>query len=277
MVEDRFGSRLRASWAQSRFLCVGLDPDPAQLAAVAPGADAHAAIVTFGRAIVDATADLAIAYKPNSAFYEQFGPEGMAALRDVIAHIHAAAPHAVVILDAKRGDIEHTNSAYAIALFDTYDADAVTIHPYLGRTAAEPFLSRSDRGVIVLCRTSNPGGGEFQDLRPGADPLYLQVAASVESHWNQPHGNCGLLVGATWPTEVAHVREAARSLPLLIAGIGRQGGDLRATIRAGLSTGGGIIVSASRSISHAGTGAGFADAARAAAIDLTGEIALAVN
>lgn len=280
MVNERFASRLERSWAQQRYLCVGLDPDPAQLGDTADSG-ARAAIIRFAREIVDATADLAIAYKPNIAFYEQFGPPGLAALREVIGHIHAVAPDAVVILDAKRGDIEHTNAAYASALFDYFDADAVTVQPYLGGEALAPFLARADRGVIVLCRTSNPGGAELQDLEVGGIPLYQHVARLVESAWNAANGNCGLLVGATWPAEIAQVRAAAPTLPLLIAGVGRQQGALAEAVRAGLRGdlvgGGGIIVSASRSITDVGLDpSGRPAAARAAALRLVEEIAAAL-
>jgi orotidine-5'-phosphate decarboxylase len=225
----------------------------------------------FTKAIVEATGDLVVAYKPNSAFYEQFGPPGMDALRDTIEHIHAVVPNAVVILDAKRGDIEHTNEAYATALFDVYDADAVTVQPYLGAEPLAPFMDRLDRGVIVLCRTSNPGGGEIQDLTVEAVPLYQHVASIVETSWNR-NSNCGLLVGATYPDEIRRVRVAAPSLPLLIAGVGRQHGALRDAVTAGATTTGSIIVSASRSVTHASVGRDFAEAARIATLALHDEV-----
>ena len=271
MDGNRFTDRLRAGWAASRFVCVGLDPDPAQVRAATGLAPSAESIVAFTRAIVDATCDLVLAYKPNSAFFEQFGPAGMHALRDTVAHIHEVAPDTVVILDAKRGDIEHTNQAYATALFDVYDADAVTVQPYLGAEPLTPFLDRLDRGVIVLCRTSNPGGGELQDLPVGGVPLYQHVAQLAETRWNR-NGNCGLLVGATYPPQIRQVRAAAPSLPLLIAGVGRQHGALRDAVTAGATTAGGVIVSASRSITHASTGPDFATAARDATLALHDEV-----
>jgi orotidine-5'-phosphate decarboxylase len=267
MNGNRFGDRLAASWAASRYVCAGLDPDLPQLRA-ATGAEVSAGTITrFTRAIVDATCDLVIAYKPNSAFYEQFGPAGMQALQDTIAHIHSAAPHAVVILDAKRGDVEHTNAAYATALFDIYDADAVTVSPYLGAVALAPYLDRLDRGVIVLCRTSNPGGGELQDLPVRGVPLYQHIATLAQASWNH-NGNCGLLVGATYPAELREVRARAPGLPLLIAGVGRQQGSLQAAVRAGATADGGILVSASRSVTHISPGADLAGAARSATLRL---------
>jgi orotidine-5'-phosphate decarboxylase len=242
-----------------------LDPDPEQVAATVGLGDPAKTVAAFTTAIVDATADLALAYKPNSAFYEQFGPAGMHALQTTIAHIHQVAPSAVVILDAKRGDIEHTNHAYARAVFDVYSADAVTVQPYLGGDALAPFVDRIDRGVIVLCRTSNPGGGEIQDLIIDGQPLYRHIAATVETTWNRD-GNCGLLVGATYPREIARVREAAPTLPLLIAGVGRQQGALADAVRAGVVDRAGVIISSSRSIIDASMGPDFATAARDAAI-----------
>lgn len=265
MDHNHFGDRLTAGWAASRFLCVGLDPDPEQVAATVGLGDPAKAVAAFTTAVVEATVDLALAYKPNSAFYEQFGPAGMDALLATIAHIHQVAPSAVVILDAKRGDIEHTNHAYARAMFDVYGADAVTVHPYLGGDALAPFIDRIDRGVIVLCRTSNPGGGEVQDLTVDGQPLYRHIASTVETTWNR-NGNCGLLVGATYPREIALVRESAPTLPLLIAGVGRQQGALADAIRAGAVNRTGVIVSSSRSITDAATGPKFAAAARDAAL-----------
>jgi orotidine-5'-phosphate decarboxylase len=275
MDRNRFLDRLASGWAASRFACVGLDPDPEQVAMTVGLTNPAVDILSFTAAIVDATADLALAYKPNSAFYEQFGPRGMVALQSTIAHIHAVAPDAVVILDAKRGDIEHTNEAYARSLFDVYDADAVTVQPYLGGDALAPFFDRLDRGVIVLCRTSNPGGGEIQDLSAGEQPLYRHIAATAESTWSR-NRNCGLLVGATYPREIALVRQSAPTLPLLIAGVGKQAGALADAVRAGAVDRAAVIVSSSRSITHAASGPGFADAARQATLRLHQEILAAL-
>ena len=267
MDGNRFTDRLAAGWSAGRYVCVGLDPDRAQLLATTRSGGLADRIAQFGQAIVDATGDLVVAYKPNSAFYEQFGPPGMRALQDLIGYIHRVAPGAVVILDAKRGDIEHTNEAYASALFDVYDADAVTVQPYLGGDALAPFFDRVDRGVIVLCRTSNLGGGELQDLPAGPAPLYQHIAELAGTSWNR-NGNCGLLVGATYPGELSQVRARAPSLPLLIAGVGRQQGAVREAVRAGRTADGGIIVSSSRAVTHASSGPDFAAAARQATITL---------
>jgi orotidine-5'-phosphate decarboxylase len=289
MDGDRFGAKLERAWGDSRFVCVGLDPDPDQVEATVGGlgSDVAGAVFGFTRAIVDATGDLVAAYKPNSAFYEQFGPPGMVALQRTIAHIHEVAPEAVVILDAKRGDIEHTNEAYARAIFDVYDADAVTAQPYLGGAALSAFLDYADRGVIVLCRTSNPDGGELQDLEvslgggePGR-PLYLDVAARAERAWNG-RGNCALVVGATYPGEIVEIRRMAPTLPFLIAGAGRQQGAVGEAVKAAVMAGEGpdgragprgFVISASRSVTHAASGPGLAEAARKATLALAGEVA----
>jgi orotidine-5'-phosphate decarboxylase len=173
-----------------------------------------------------------------------------------------------VLLDAKRGDMANTSRLYARALFDTCDADAVTVQPYQGEEALTPFLERAERGVFILCRTSNPGAVEMQDLDVGGVPLYLVLARRVAEHWNA-RGNCGLVVGATWPAELAAIRAAAPELPILLPGIGAQGGDLAASVRAGRDARGqGLLVSASRSVLYASDGADFAQAARAEALRL---------
>jgi orotidine-5'-phosphate decarboxylase len=279
---ETFNERLRRRWQEARtLLCVGLDGEiermPAQFRrGLAPGetngADEHerrieAALTEYHIAIVEATADLVCAYKPNSAFYEQHGPAGLRALLAIIAYIQKKYPEIPVLLDAKRGDIDSTSQAYARALFDVYGADAVTAQPYLGYDALEPFLSRADRGVFVLCRTSNPGASELQNLTVSAEngeaePLYLCVARRVATEWNA-HGNCGLVVGATYPDELRQIRDIAGDLPILAPGIGAQGGDLEATVRAGLdSARQGLLLSASRSILYASSGDDFASAAR---------------
>jgi orotidine-5'-phosphate decarboxylase len=233
----------------------------------AQGADVETALVTFNTAIVDATADLVCAYKPNAAFYERHGAAGWNALARTIAYIHSHYPDVPVLLDAKRGDIGSTAHAYADALFDTLGADAVTLHPYLGSDALQPFLRRADRGCFILAHTSNPGADEFQHLTLRTadgmeEPLYLAVARTVAQRWNA-NGNCGLVVGATYPEQLEVIRQAVGDLPLLIPGIGAQGGDLAAVMRVGLdSQGAGLLISASRSIIYASSGADFADAAR---------------
>jgi orotidine-5'-phosphate decarboxylase len=281
---ETFTERLRRRWQEARtLLCVGLDGEiermPEQFRrGLDPGepngnsADERqrrieAALTEYHTAIVEATADLVCAYKPNIAFYEQHGPAGLRALIAIIAYIQKKYPEIPVLLDAKRGDIGSTSQAYARALFDVYGADAVTAQPYLGYDALEPFLSRADRGVFILCRTSNPGASELQDLSVGitndeAEPLYLRVARQVAHEWNA-NGNCGLVVGATYPEELRHVRDIVGDLPILAPGVGAQGGDLEATVRAGVdSVGQGLLISVSRAILYASSGHDFASAAR---------------
>jgi orotidine-5'-phosphate decarboxylase len=286
-----FVERLRARWQTARtLLCIGLDGEMGRLPYSVragqtgmlaleeerEGSHVEGALVSFNQAIIDATADLVCVYKPNAAFYEVHGPAGLRALIRTIEYIHARYPEIPVILDAKRGDVSSTSRAYAEAAFDTIGADAVTLQPYLGRDALAPFLERADRGAFILCRTSNPGAGEIQDLRIGVDggeePLYVALARRIATAWNT-HGNCGLVVGATYPEELRRVREAAPDLPILVPGIGAQGGDLAGTIRAGLdSQGQGLIISASRSVLYSSTGPDFTNAARHEALRLWKEI-----
>jgi orotidine-5'-phosphate decarboxylase len=287
-----FLERLRARWTDRHtLLCVGLDPELERLPRSVRGGQtgmlaltserdhiqAEGALVAFNQAIVDATADLVCAFKPNVAFFEMYGPVGMRALVRTITYIHTVYPDVPVILDAKRGDIGSTSAAYARAVYDAYGADAVTLQPYLGRDAVSPLLERPERGVFVLCRTSNPGSGEFQDLQVrGADgasePLYLRVAEQVATHWNAL-GNCGLVVGATYPEELQAVRSRVGDLPILVPGVGAQGGDLEAVLRTGLdSHGQGLVISNSRSILYASSGLDFAQAARAEAQRVVGEM-----
>lgn len=281
---ESFFARVRRRWEAGKFLCVGLDPEIERVPAILrnTASDPLLALIEFTRRIIDATAEFACAFKPNSAFYEALGAEGSLALRGkIIAYIHEQHPDVPVILDAKRGDIGSTSAAYARATFDALDADAITLQPYLGAEALRPFLERADRGCFILCRTSNPGAGELQDLRVTtseagtagvSEPLYLYLARQVATTWNT-HGNCGLVVGATYPEELAAVRAAVGDLPILVPGIGAQGGDLAAVLRAGRdSRGQGLLISASRSILYASSGVDFADAARAEAQRLSDEI-----
>ena len=271
---------LEAQWDRGRFVSVGLDPVWDKLpGAIKAGVDgsrntASRAVVlaAFCRAIVDATADLACAYKPNAAFFEAFGAPGAEALSAVIRHIGTVAPEVPVIYDAKRGDIGSTNQGYADHAFDQLRADAITVHPYLGREALDPFLDRSDKGTIVLVRTSNPGGGEFQDLMVNGEPLYRVVARRVAEGWNA-NDNCAVVVGATYPDELAAVRRIVGTMPILIPGIGAQGGDLRRTVEAGRDVRGrGMIINSSRGIIYASQGDDFAEAARQDVIRLNREI-----
>jgi orotidine-5'-phosphate decarboxylase len=250
------------------LLCVGLDPEPSRLpVALREHADA---IFEFCRAIVDATADVVCCFKPQIAHFAAHRAED--ALERLIAYIHEAHPGIPVILDAKRGDIGSTAQHYATEAFDRYRADAVTANPYLGRDAVQPFLDRTDRGVILLCRTSNPGARDLQDLDVGGKPLYQHVAQLVARDWNG-NGNCALVVGATYPAELAAVRALIGEMPILVPGVGTQGGDIEAVIRNGKNShDAGLIISSSRAILYAGNGADFADAARAEAHKLRDEI-----
>ena len=275
-----FRDKLGARWDRGLFVSVGLDPvwDRLPVAVTgpagspAPPAARAAGMAEFCRAIVTATADLACAFKPNAAFFEAEGAAGLDALATVMRHIRDVAPDVPVIYDAKRGDIGSTNQGYADHAFDQLGADAVTVHPYLGRDSLAPFLARRDKGTIVLVRTSNPGGGEFQNLMVDGEPLYRAVARRVAEHWDANH-NCAVVVGATYPAELAAVRAIVGDMPILIPGVGAQGGDLRLTVEAGRDARGrGMIINASRSILYASEGDDFAEAARAETERLTAEI-----
>lgn len=245
-----------------------MDVDPTRLPAHLEGQTGDR-VLEFCRSIVRETAHLAAAYKPNAAFFEGLGREGPDILQQVIGEAHRLAPQVPIIVDAKRADIASSNDGSVSFVYDFLGADAVTVHPYLGHEAVRPFLDRAEKGVFVLCRTSNPGAGEFQDLQVAGRPLFLHVAAAVEKDWNY-NGNCGLVVGATYPEEMASVRRSVPHLPFLIPGIGAQGGDLEATVRASHIDGRlPAIINASRSIIYASDGEDYADAARTALEDLT--------
>ena len=264
-----FMQLLAQAWRRNDSLvCVGLDPEPARFPAHLR--DDPDAVFAFCRAIVDATADLACAFKPQIAHFAAL--ESERALERLVAHIHEAHPGVPVILDAKRGDIGSTAAHYASEAFDRYGADAVTVNPYLGRDSLQPFLDRADKGVVILCRTSNPGARDLQDLDVGGRTLYQHVAEMVAREWNA-NGNCALVVGATWPAELADVRARVGDLPLLVPGVGAQGGDVEAVVRHGCTQAGdGVMVRASRAILYAGSGVDFASAARTAAMSLRDDI-----
>ena len=263
--------RLAAAWATSgSMLCVGLDPDPVRLPATVAGAPDG--IERFCRSIVDATADLVCAFKPQIAHFAAARAEPQ--LEALCCHIRDRHPDAVLILDAKRGDIGSTAEHYAREAFDRYGADAVTVNPYLGTDAATPFLERG--GVLAVCRTSNAGSGDLQDLTIDGMPVYQRVARMVVERW-APLGECGLVVGATFPTQLVEVRAIAGDLPILVPGVGEQRGDLEASVRAGSTGHGtGLIVSSSRAILYASRDDDFAAAARAAAIATRDAIRAAV-
>jgi orotidine-5'-phosphate decarboxylase len=252
------------------MLCVGLDPDldrmPGSLSGTAQ------AIESFCREIIDATADTVCAFKPQIAYFASQGAE--AQLERICHYIRETYPDVVLILDSKRGDIGPTAEHYAREAFDRYGAHVVTVSPYLGRDSVQPFLRREPgNGVFVLCRTSNPGSGDFQSLNIDGEPLYQHVARTVTNEWSLD-GECGLVVGATYPGELGAVRAIVGDMPLLVPGVGAQGGDVAATVAAGLdSTGYGMVINSSRAVLYASAGADFADAARTVALATRNEIA----
>ena len=255
---------LKAARTNRSLLCIGLDPDPELM----PNID----VFRFNREIVDATQDLVCAYKPNLAFYEALGIDGLKALEKTVAHIPDAIP---VIGDAKRGDIGTTARLYARALFDVLGFDAATINPYLGFDSVEPFLDYRDKGVFILCRTSNAGSADFQalPLKETQRPLFELVAQRAKE-WDR-YGNVGLVVGATYPEELGRVRQLCPDMPLLIPGIGAQGGDLANAVRYGVDAKGEkALISSSRQVIYASRGDDFASAAREAALRLRDEINL---
>ncbi len=264
-----FIEQLTRAWERSDSLaCVGLDPEierfPRHIAAE------PSPIFQFNRAIIDATADLVCAYKPQFAHYAAYEAEDQ--LERTIEYIHKTHPGVPVILDAKRGDVGNTAERYAIEAFERYGADAVTVNPYLGGDALEPFLRHADKGVAILCRTSNPGARDLQDLVIGARKLYQVVAELAAQRWNS-RGNCLLVVGATYPGDLAEVRALVGAMPLLVPGVGAQRGDVAQVVQNGQTAHGtGLIISSSRGILYASAGEDFAGAARAATQQLRGEI-----
>jgi orotidine-5'-phosphate decarboxylase len=264
-----FIERLAQSWERSNSLvCVGLDPEierfPRHIAAQ------PSPIFQFNKAIIDATADLVCAYKPQFAHYAAYEAEDQ--LERTIEYIHRSYPGIPVILDSKRGDVGNTAERYAIEAFERYGADAVTVSPYLGGDSLEPFLKREDKGVIILCRTSNPGARDLQDLEIAGRKLYHVVAEFAARQWNS-RGNCLLVVGATYPREQAEVREIVGTMPFLVPGVGTQGGDVSLAVQSGQTADGtGLIISSSRTILYAGAGDDFTDAARSATQSLREQI-----
>ena len=260
---NTFTQQLQSAWAsQGSMLCIGLDPDPKRLPPSLQGKPEG--IFEFCREIADATADLACAFKPQFAYFASQGAE--AQLEKLIVHLKHIYPKIPVILDSKRGDIGSTAEHYAMEAFERYGADAVTVSPYMGFDSVEPYLRHAGKGVIILCRTSNPGGSDLQFLNvaPGGEPLYLHVAKLAAQKWNSS-GQISLVVGATFPEEIAKVRAVVGEMPLLIPGIGAQGGDIDATVKAGSianKPGMGMMINSSRAILYASSGSDFAEAAR---------------
>ncbi len=244
------------------LLCVGLDSDIKKLPAAFLAQERPQ--LAFNRHLIDCTAEFAAAYKFNIAFYEARGATGWQELADSLAYLRQAQPAMLTICDAKRADIDNTSAAYAAAIFDRLGFDAVTLNPYLGRDALQPFLDYADKACIILCRTSNPGAAEIQDLQLGGRPLWQLIAEKTAREWNS-NGNCMLVAAATNPAELAQIRASVGEMTLLVPGIGAQGGDIKAVLRAGLNkAGGGLIINASRSIIFAAEPAKAAAALRAA-------------
>ena len=252
---------IEVSRRNQSLLCVGLDPDPSLLRGTP--------VVTFLQAIIEATQDIVCAYKPNLAFFEAMGTRGMLTLMEALRGVPV---HVPVIADAKRSDIASTSRFYARALFEEYDFDAATVNPYLGGDSVEPFLEYGDKGVFVLCRTSNPGAEDIQNLRLSDGRPLFEAVAELANRWNT-QGNVGLVVGATWPAELERIRALCPELPILLPGVGAQGADLGSAMGAGLDAeGGGVIISSSRQVLYASSGDDFAEAARKVALGLRDEM-----
>ncbi|MES2770858.1 MAG: orotidine-5'-phosphate decarboxylase [Pseudomonadota bacterium] len=270
-----FTQMLSQAWqARNTLLCVGLDPDLSKFPDSLHGHTASESVIfEFCKTIVDATADLVCCFKPQIAYFAAQNAEDQ--LSALIEHIHSKHPGIPVILDAKRGDIGSTAEQYAIEAFERFKADAVTVNPYMGKDSVTPYLAYPSKGVILLCRTSNPSGSDFQTLtladaandrpigaRKHSEKLYEYIARTVAHEWND-QGQCGLVVGATCPEEIARVRQLVGDLPLLVPGIGAQGGDIQATVRAGQTANGtGLMINSSRAILYASQGEDYAEAAR---------------
>lgn len=250
-----FTELLKAKWDENKFVCIGLDSDYEKIPQVVKEKTlVDEAIFLFNKGIIDATYDLVCAYKINSAFYESVGVDGWKALEKTCAYIKQVCPDVPLILDVKRADIGNTNSHYAKAFFNNLNADAITINPYPGKDALMPFLEYRDKGIIVWLGASDPGGEKFQDLLVGESnrPLYQVIAKQIVESWNI-NGNCAVVVGATYPNQLKEVRDIVGDMPILVPGVGAQGGDLENTLKNGLdSNKQGLIISSSRGIIFAG-------------------------
>jgi len=269
-VTTNYITKLTQAWHKNNsLLCVGLDPDLAKLPLQFQ--NQPDGIFQFCRAIIDATADLACAFKPQIAYFSALRAEPQ--LEQICAYLRDNYPQLPIILDAKRGDIGATAEQYAREAFERYGADAVTVNPYMGFDSVEPYLKWQDKGCIVLCRTSNPGGSDLQFLQVNGRPLYQHVADLVANQWNR-NGQCSLVVGATFPEEIAAVRAIVGDMPLLVPGIGAQGGDVAATVAAGKTVGGGMMINSSRAILFAKPleGESFEAAARRVAMQTRDDI-----
>lgn len=265
MEKRVFKELIEAKWNERKFVCVGLDSERAKIPQAVVRDTDEETLVCFNSALADATCDLVCAYKPNWAFYAGLGLPGFSALIKTVAYINQRAPGVPVIGDIKVADIGNTNLGYVKAAFDVFGFDAITLHPYLGGEALQPFLARADKGFFILCRTSNPGAGEFQDIQTadisGYPKLFMKVAKAVVG-WNKL-GNCGIVVGATYPEELRDVRKEVGDLPILIPGIGAQGGEVEPAVKYGMSERKkDAIYNSARAIIFASSGPDFAEAAR---------------
>jgi orotidine-5'-phosphate decarboxylase len=266
-----FPLKLQEAWKNNNSLvCVGLDPDRARIPAyLSKDSDV---VFSFNKAIIDATADLVCAYKPQFAYYA--GQNALGSLRKTLAYLRDSHPEIPIILDVKRGDIGPTAMMYARECYDYYEADAVTVNPYMGSDTLKPFLDDPDKGVFILCRTSNPGSVDFQDLKIEGDGrrLFELVAEKAVKSWNY-NGNAGLVAGATFPKDLGTIRRIVGDMTLLVPGIGAQGGDVEAVVKNGLSgTGTGMVINSSRGILYANNGTKFAEGAREATMLLRDQI-----
>lgn len=272
---SKFVKKLENKWRENKFVCVGLDPVkekiPSSITRKYKTTDEQ--YFQFNKALIDKTHDLVVAYKPQIAHYEEQGLDGWKALEKTINYLHKKYPEIPTIIDAKRADIGSTNDSYAKAFFDKLGFDAITVNPYFGKEALKSFLDYKDRGIIILVRTSNPGAGEFQDIKnQKGDPLYITVAKNVSKNWND-NGNCAIVVGATYPKELAQIRKIVGDMPILIPGIGAQGGDVETTVKVGKnSKNQGMIIHSSRAIIFASSKSDFAEVARQKTIELSDKI-----
>jgi orotidine 5''-phosphate decarboxylase, subfamily 2 len=259
-----FIQKLNVAWEQSdSLLCVGLDPNWAKIPEHIK--EEPDPIFAFCKAIIDATHDLVCAYKPQIAYFA--GLEAEDQLQKVMNYLAETYPHIPIILDSKRGDIGSTAAMYAKEAFERFGADAVTINPYMGQDSAQPFLDYADKGVVLLCRTSNAGAKDIQDLEVNGAPVFEHVARMISNDWNT-NNNCCIVVGATWPEQMQRLREATGDMPFLVPGVGAQGGDVEALVAAGQTENGrGLIINSSRAVLYADSGKGFEMAARKVALE----------
>lgn len=284
MGNRNFMELLHRKWQESKFVSVGLDVEVGKIPNCLTTSDGMQRVLEFNMTIINNTIHTVGCYKPNIAFYEQYGADGLLVLKKTIEHINHVDVKVPVILDCKRADIGSTNNGYVKAAFDYLKADAITVNPFFGAEALKPFLDQKDKGVIVLCRTSNPGSGEFQDLMVSGEdvpktlmPFYQYVAHRVCKTWNS-NENCALVVGATFPQELGEVREIVGDMPILIPGIGAQGGDLHHAIGNGKdSNDQGMIINSSRGIIYASSGSDFGRAAGNETVKLTNEIIACIH